>query len=89
MSVKLDREDGLAGGSALVSEYSGFINLPPPPFPKLMIGLAAHLALVWFVFARVDPAAAECQKPNCCLKEALPAPRPASAPVCSSKHHDS
>lgn len=53
-----------------------------------MIGLAAHLALVWFVFARVDPAAAECQKPNCCLKEALPALMPASVPVCSSKHHE-
>lgn len=61
---------------------------PPASVPKLMIGLAAHLALVWFVFARVDPAAAECQKPNCCLKKALPAPMPASVPVCSSKHHD-
>lgn len=53
-----------------------------------MIGLGAHLARVWFVCARADTAAAECQRPNCCLKEALPAPMPASLPVCSSKHRD-
>lgn len=34
MSVKLDGEDGLAGGSALVSEYSGFINLPTTSISK-------------------------------------------------------
>lgn len=53
-----------------------------------MIGLGAHLARIWFVCARVDAPAAEWQRPNCCLKEALPAPMPASLPVCSSKHRD-
>lgn len=55
---------------------------PHPQFPKPTIGLGAHLAQVWFICARVDAAAAECQRPNCCLKEALPV----SLPVCSSKH---
>lgn len=49
-----------------------------------MIGLGTHLAPAWFASARVDPAAAECQRPNCCLKEALPGP----APACSSKRRD-
>lgn len=34
MTVRLDGEAGLANGSCLVSEYSGFINLPHPFISK-------------------------------------------------------